>query len=40
MRNKLIHEYNDVDFDEVWKTAQEDIPRLLAQIRPFLTREE
>ena len=32
MRDKLIHEYNDVDLDEVWKTVRSDIPRLLKQL--------
>lgn len=26
MRNFLIHGYNDVDLEVVWKTVQEDIP--------------
>ena len=28
MRDVLIHDYIDVDFGVVWKTASEDIPRL------------
>ena len=28
MRDVLIHDYIDVDFDVVWKTASEDIPNL------------
>ena len=32
MRNKLIHEYDGVDLDEVWKTAERDIPQLLCFI--------
>ncbi|MBI5220517.1 MAG: DUF86 domain-containing protein [Candidatus Liptonbacteria bacterium] len=28
MRNKLIHEYFDVDTELVWKTAREDLPQL------------
>lgn len=28
MRDFLIHEYMDVDVEEVWKTANEDIPQL------------
>lgn len=27
MRDKLVHEYDDVDLDEVWKTVTSDIPR-------------
>ena len=29
MRDNLIHEYDDVDLDEVWKTSDKDIPDLL-----------
>lgn len=28
MRDVMIHNYIDVDFDVVWKTASEDIPNL------------
>ncbi len=29
MRDKLIHEYDDVDLIEVWRTASRDVPELL-----------
>ena len=32
MRNKVIHEYNDVDLDEVWSTIKTDIPHLIEQL--------
>ena len=32
MRDKLIHEYDDVDLAEVWKTVRSDMPRLIAQL--------
>ena len=35
MRDRLIHGYDSVDHDELWKTSTEDIPRLLEQIRAF-----
>jgi uncharacterized protein with HEPN domain len=28
MRDRLIHRYFDVDFDEVWKVVEDDLPRL------------
>jgi len=28
MRDRLIHDYIDVDFEIIWKTASEDIPQL------------
>ncbi len=32
MRNKLVHEYFDVDIEVVWKTIQDDLPKLKKQI--------
>jgi uncharacterized protein with HEPN domain len=32
MRDNLIHEYDAVDLDEAWWTAENDIPRLLSQL--------
>lgn len=32
MRDVLIHHYNAIDLDEVWKTATVDIPELIASI--------
>jgi len=28
MRNKIIHEYDIVDFEIVWETVQSDIPKI------------
>lgn len=39
MRDKLIHEYEAVDYDEVWSTATKDIPLLLAWVTPLLPEE-
>ena len=35
MRHKVVHDYMDVDEDVVWKTAVEEIPRLLAALEPL-----
>jgi uncharacterized protein with HEPN domain len=32
MRDKLIHDYTGVDWEVVWKTAQEDMPMLKLSI--------
>ncbi len=29
MRNKLIHDYDQIDFDIVWETVVRDIPQLI-----------
>ena len=39
MRDKLIHEYDAVDDDEVWSTATKDIPALLSWVTPLLPEE-
>lgn len=36
MRDKLIHGYNRIDLDIVWKTVQEDLPKLKKQIARLL----
>jgi uncharacterized protein with HEPN domain len=36
MRNKLIHDYFDVDVNVVWSTVKEDLPRLKQQIDDLL----
>ncbi len=36
MRDKLIHEYDDVDLEEVWRTVERDIPSLLNAVKPLL----
>lgn len=40
MRDHLIHGYDEVDLDEVWKTVSSDVPALLAQIQPLLPSQE
>ena len=35
MRDRLVHNYNDIRLDVVWRTATEDIPPLLAFLRPL-----
>jgi uncharacterized protein with HEPN domain len=32
MRDRLIHQYNAVDLEEVWKTVTEDLPVLIADL--------
>jgi len=35
-RDKLIHEYFGVDLSVVWQTVQEDLPKLVEQLRRLL----
>lgn len=39
MRDRLIHDYNNVDLEEVWLTATRDIPTLLDQLEPLVPEE-
>ena len=39
MRDNLIHGYDIVDLDEVWKTADIDIPQLLSVLEPLLPQQ-
>jgi uncharacterized protein with HEPN domain len=36
MRDKLIHGYDIVDLEEVWKTTRHDVPDLLQWLEPHL----
>ncbi len=33
MRDKLVHEYDDVDLDEVWQTLNGDLPQVIAALQ-------
>ena len=39
MRDHLIHAYDTVDWEEVWKTATSDVPGLLVKIEPLLPKK-
>ena len=36
MRNRLIHDYGDVNLDVLWTVAKERVPELVQQIEPVL----
>ena len=40
MRNRLIHGYDKIRWDLVWRTATEAVPQLLEQIEALLPTEE
>ncbi|MCZ6636421.1 MAG: DUF86 domain-containing protein [bacterium] len=39
MRDKLIHDYGEVDLEEVWRAVEGDIPDLLVKVEPLLPSE-
>ncbi|MHB8653877.1 MAG: HepT-like ribonuclease domain-containing protein [Terriglobia bacterium] len=36
MRNRLVHVYFDVDFDQIWKALTDDLPPLISQLSKIL----
>ena len=40
MRDVLIHAYESVDLEEVWKTATKDVPDIIAKPEPLLPSQE
>jgi uncharacterized protein with HEPN domain len=40
MRNKVIHDYFDVEVDVVWRTVQEDLPKLKQQVDDLLKEQQ
>lgn len=40
MRNRMIHEYFDINFDIVWDTLQQNIPSLIEQLAPLIPPED
>lgn len=38
MRDKIVHEYADIDWEEVWKVATEDIKELKTLVESALNR--
>lgn len=37
MRNRMIHVYDDIDMNLVWRTVRSDIPGLLAELAPLVS---
>jgi len=39
MRNRLVHAYFDIDYEQVWKALTEDVPPLIEQLQRILESE-
>lgn len=39
LRNRLIHAYDDVNFDVLWTIVQQDLPPLIAELERVLATE-
>ena len=40
IRNLMVHDYDAVDLQVVWRTVQLDLPALIARLEPLLSPEE
>jgi uncharacterized protein with HEPN domain len=40
MRDVITHDYDEVDFDEVWMTVNENLPQLLDYITPLIKKAD
>ena len=40
LRNRLIHNYRDVDFDILWRIVEADMPPLIDGLKRILERDE
>lgn len=36
MRHRLVHAFDDINFEVLWKTVADDLPLLSADLRPLL----
>jgi uncharacterized protein with HEPN domain len=39
MRNRVVHDYFDIDWQRVWNTVKDDLPPLLGKIKTLLLRD-
>ena len=39
MRNRLIHDYNQIRLDIVWDVVEKELPKLIALIKPLIPPE-
>jgi uncharacterized protein with HEPN domain len=40
MRNRLVHGYDDINPDTVWRVLTQDLPPLIAELERILSNEE
>jgi uncharacterized protein with HEPN domain len=40
LRNRLIHGYDEVDCDVLWKIVEHDVPQLISQLTQILAEKE
>ncbi len=40
MRNRLVHEYDDIDLDTIWSTAVNSLPMLIVELQKIVPMDE
>ena len=40
MRNRVVHEYKEIDLEILWEVTQTSIPELLELLKPLIPKEE
>lgn len=40
MRNRIVHDYNNVDYDIVWQVVTKNLPSLIPQLEKLLAAED
>ncbi len=40
MRNKLVHNYNEINIQLVWSVIQTNIPELIVQLKTIISLQE
>jgi uncharacterized protein with HEPN domain len=40
MRNRIVHGYDTVDYDILWETISQDLPRLIASLEKIVPPDE
>ena len=40
LRNRLIHAYDEIDFDIVWSIVQNDLPPLITQLEAIISEQD
>ncbi|MCY3831711.1 MAG: DUF86 domain-containing protein [Chloroflexi bacterium] len=36
MRHRLVHAFDDINLDVLWKTVADDLPQLIVDLRPLV----
>lgn len=40
LRNVIIHKYDDIDYERLWRIVSEEVPQILVQVKPLIPGSE